>query len=102
MQLARGLTAAPAGVQHAVRRYDEAQAATADATSAGNGPAVAKALADLDAARLDVLAEVQKDQNDISGALGRYLLSPWQKLRGAEPWRELGQAPLDAEPPPDP
>jgi hypothetical protein len=101
-QLARGLTAAPAGVQHAVRRYDEAQGAAVTAINAGNAKDdVAGRLAELEAARLEVLAEVQKDQNDINGALGRHLLSTWQKLRGAEPWKELGQAPLDAEPPPD-
>jgi hypothetical protein len=85
-----------------VSRYDQAQGAAATAINAGNAPAIARALAELDSARLNVLAEVHKDQNDLNRGLSRYLLSPWQKLRGAEPWKELGEAPLDAEPPPDP
>jgi hypothetical protein len=97
-QLARGLTAVSADVQHAVRRYDQAQSAAATAINTRNAEDVGDRMAELEAARLDVLAEIQNEQNDVNSALGRYVLSPWQRLRGAEPWKELGS---NAKPPPD-
>lgn len=100
-QLARGFALSSSGVQLAVARYDQAQGAMATAVNGGDAKQIAERQAELDSARLVVLAEVQKEQNDSNSALGRYLLSPWEKLRGAEPWK-LGQADFTALPPAEP
>jgi hypothetical protein len=62
---------APAAVRHAVTQYDQVRGATVDDINAKNPDAVTSCLSELEA-RLDVLACISEDLDDINEDLTWY------------------------------